>query len=188
MLPLLDTPLAAVAARSSATINGSRRTAVFVNGLEPFVAALPIVQALETPGSATQRVAILASMFNDNVVYREAEDTLVITAQGGFLRTSPDQLFRSASVPFKMGERIERTDFTAEVRTLTPDGRPEQVAFHFHRPLESPEYQWLAWSEQGVDEFRLPPMRSQVDLPRVGILPLARALGAARAKQGVLRQ
>jgi hypothetical protein len=80
-----------------------------------------------------------------------------------------DRLLRSLDVPFAVGERIARRDFTAEVRAVTPDGRPAQVAFHFGAPLESPTFRWLAWGASGVETFRLPAVGARVQVPRAGL-------------------
>ncbi|MBI5628951.1 MAG: hypothetical protein HY953_08530 [Candidatus Rokubacteria bacterium] len=170
VLPLLGAPMDSVAANVPADSNAPRQTFVFVNGSEMFSVYLGVIREMETPALAPRRVALLASIFNDNAIYREDADTLVITAQGGFLRAAADQLMRSLDTPFKIGEQIERPDFTATVRADTADGRPEQMAFRFRAPLESPEYRWLACGGKGVREFRLPPVGSQIDLPVVNIL------------------
>jgi hypothetical protein len=148
-----------------------RQTYVFVNGQEFPIVYLPIIRQLESPSTAPRRVALLASMFNDNEVYREAAATLVIGARDGFLKAPIDQLLRSLETPFRIGERIERRDFIAEVRSITADGRPAEVAFHFRTPLESSELRWLVWDETGVQPFQLPPIGARVELPAVSILP-----------------
>lgn len=171
-MPLFAELFEAGAVTAPADENAPRQTFVFVNGSEFPVVYLVIIRQLESPDTAPQRVALLGSTATHNLVYREDADTLVITARGGFLRDTVDQLMRSLDVPFRVGERIKRRDFTAEVRTVTPDGRPEAVAFHFRAPLESPEFRWLAWGEAGAEAFPLPAVGTQVELPPVGLLPM----------------
>jgi hypothetical protein len=157
--------------------NAPRQTFVFVNGQEFPVVYLMILQQLESPSTAPRRVALLSSALSHNTVEREDADTLVITAREGFLSEPVDRLLRSLDVPFRAGEKIERRDFTAEVRTITADARPQQVAFHFRAPLESREYRWLSWSEQGVVDFALPPVGTTLELPAVSFQT---ALGVRR--------
>jgi len=146
------------------------RTFVFVTGQEFPVVYLAIIRQLEAPAVAPRRVALLSSISSRNTAYREDRDTLVVVAEAGFLRASVDRLERSLDLPFQVGERIERPDFTAEVRALTADGRPLEVAFHFHAPLESPEYRWLAWGRNGAQEFALPEVGESVEIPAVSVL------------------
>jgi hypothetical protein len=104
-------------------------------------------------------------------VYREDEDTLVLTAEKGFLAEHVDLLLRSLERPFEVGETKERPDFRAEVRTVTNDGRPETVAFHFRAPLEDSSYRWLRWSPSGAQPFSLPSVGETVELPSVALVP-----------------
>jgi hypothetical protein len=154
-----------------------RQTFVFVNGHEFPVVYLPSIRQLQSPAVSPRRVALLASMLNDNEVRREGEATLAIRARGGFLQAPVDCLLRSLETPFRVGERIERRDFTAEIRSLTADGRPAEVAFHFRLPLEASELRWLAWDETGVRPFALPPVGARVELPAVGVLPFLAGRG-----------
>jgi hypothetical protein len=90
------------------------------------------------------------------VLYRESRDSLLITPQGGFLAHPLDRLLASPERSFSVGERIERPDYVVELRSLTPDGRPQQVAFRFLHPLESYAYRWFYWQGIKLMEF-VPP-------------------------------
>jgi hypothetical protein len=169
-LPSLGALVELAALTAPADGQAPRQTYVFVTGQEFPIVYLPIIRQLESPSTAPRRVALLASMFNDNEVYREAEATLVIRAREGFLKAPIDQLMRSSETPFLIGERIERRDFTAEIRSITADGRPAEVAFHFRTPLESRELRWLAWDQTGVQPFQLPPIGARVELPALSVL------------------
>lgn len=172
VLPMvLGGPVAAIIAKAPTDTNVHQQTFVFVNGLDAFVGYLPIIRDLESPNASPRRVTLLSSMLHDNSVYREAENTLVITAQGGFLSAAIERLMRKVDAPFVPGQKIAQPDFTAEVRSITPDGRPLQVAFTFHAPLESAEYRWLTFRQTDIDEFHLPPVGGRIDLPGVHILP-----------------
>jgi hypothetical protein len=180
-LPLFNAPIEAVVASAPPTALAPQQTLVFVSGTE-LVGYLPIVQSLQSPATAYRRVALLTSMFSDNLIERESLDTLVLTASGGMVRTTVEQLLRSPDAPFKVGDRIDRPDFTAIVRSITADGRPERVAFQFNAALESPEYRWMAWTEEGAKQFEPPAIGSRLHLPAVG------ALAAGRVAPGIERR
>jgi len=48
------------------------------------------------------------------------------------------------------------------LRTVTADGRPLEVAFHFHQPLEDPALRWLYWKDGRLVEFPLPAIGERV--------------------------
>lgn len=50
----------------------------------------------------------------------------------------------------------------AEVRTLTPDGRPRAVAFRFTRPLYSGDLLFLRWRDDRYEPFSPPPLGATV--------------------------
>jgi len=170
-LPVLGAVLNGGADAIVTGASAPRQTYVFVTGHEFPVVYFAIRRQLETPQTAPRRVALLASIANRNTVYRESRDTLVIDSAGGFLGAAADRLLRSLDRPFRAGERIERRDFTAEVRTVTADGRPRVVAFHFRAPLGSSDFRWFAWSGDGPHEFPLPRVGEKVEIPPVAIVP-----------------
>ena len=142
------------------------QTFVFVNGNDfPVFYAWAIRTAEARP--CPRRVALLSSMTTAGTVVREDAATLLVRPQGGFLLRSMDRLLASPTRTFAAGERVERPDYVAEVRSLTADGRPREVAYRFRRALEDPAYRFVAVD----DRARLVPFA----LPRVGA---SRALGA----------
>jgi hypothetical protein len=50
----------------------------------------------------------------------------------------------------------------AQVRTLTPDGRPRAVAFRFARPLYSGDLLFLSWRDDRYEPFSPPPVGASV--------------------------
>jgi hypothetical protein len=140
------------------------QTLVYVNGNDFLVIYTWIIRQAEGGSAAPQRVAQLSSAFTTQVVHREDEKTLVIRSGGGFLRYSVDRVMASSTRPFKVGERIERPDFTVEVRSITPDGRPLEVAFRFRHDLEDPSLRFLYWVRLHVRDFPLPDIGRSVTL------------------------
>ena len=87
---------------------------------------------------------------------REGPRSLVLRPEGGFLASIGDRMARSLDLPFRVGERIARPDYTVEVLETTPDGRPAVARFTFARALESPRYRWLCTRDGAVVPFALP--------------------------------
>ena len=56
-----------------------------------------------------------------------------------------DTFFRSGAFPMTVGQRVELTGMSAEVITLTDDGRPSEARIRFARHLEDPSMVWLQW-------------------------------------------
>jgi hypothetical protein len=122
---------------------------LFANGTDFAAIYTPVRRALSAEGPVPLRTTLLASSITSHTVHREDEHTLVYTAEDGFLGRGLDQLLRSPARPIPQGSVIERPDFTATVRTSTPDGRPETVAFRFVRPVDDPLHRWVVF--RGLD-------------------------------------
>lgn len=140
----------------------AQQTFVFVNGNDFPVAYTWMIRQVDTPASSPRRVAQLSSALTHSLVYREDPQTLLVTSEGGFLADQLDCLLASPTRSFIEGEQVERPDYVAEIRGVTADGRPLQVAFRFQRPLEDPAYRWLHWEDGAVLEFPLPQVGESV--------------------------
>ena len=107
---------------------------------------LPVRRALDgLPLPAYTRV--LAPHLSSTRVRRPDSHTLVVRPERGYLLMPGDRLARGASHPLALGERVDLPDLTAEVISLTNDGRPAEVAFRFRVPLEHPSLRWLTWRD-----------------------------------------
>ncbi len=140
-------------------------------------------------GSWPLRSPILGSGVQPLEIHRIDERTLLFTADGGFLShlgapvTGEDappsvdvrnmyrmfDLIYRGDQPFTAGQRIELADLKVVIRQVTSDGRPEAVAFRFHRPLEDPLYCWLMWEDQAFIPFTPPAVGESVKLPAVSV-------------------
>jgi hypothetical protein len=157
----------AIGARQSPTgPELANQTLVFVNGNDFPVIYTWVIRKAEGLASVPRRVAQLSSVTTSSVVYREDPQTLLITPQAGFLAHPIDRLLASPRRSFVEGEQIERPDYVAEIRSLTADGRPRQVAFRFRRTLEDPAYRWLHWKSGTLLEFRLPRVGESVTVEK----------------------
>jgi hypothetical protein len=134
----------------------ARQSFIFVNGNDFPVFYASIIRTATGNGPVPRRLAQLSTMTAPNDVWREDEHTLVITPRNGYLALAFERLLVSPGRRFAVGQAIERSDFVAEMREVTEDGRPRRVAFRFRQPLESPEYCWLYWKDGRVVRFPLP--------------------------------
>lgn len=150
------------------------QTLIFVNGNEFSAVYTRVIRTLDGSGPVPRRVAILAPMHNDNTLVREDEHTLAATIDGGMFANAFDRLMRNPDLaPFAVGDRVGGPDFDAEVRAVTSHGRPTEVAFRFHEPLESPEYRWVCWRPTGFAPFELPAVGQSASLPMVNVMEAA---------------
>jgi hypothetical protein len=140
----------------------AQQSFVFVNGVDFLVVYVRLVRTAIGDAPPPRRVSQLASFNTVNLVSREDARTLVIRAEGGFLAHTVDRVLADPSRRFTIGERIERPDYVAEIRTVTADGRPLEVAFHFHHSLEDPALRWLYWKGGRLVEFPLPAIGERV--------------------------
>jgi len=145
------------------------QTFVFVNGNDFPVVYCHVMRVATGDAPAPRRVAQLAMVTTTNRIWREDPRTLVITADGGFLSHALDRLLASPRPQFARGERIERPDYIAEIRSVTSDRRPLEVAFRFRQPPEDPGLRWLYWKNHRLQEFPLPRVGERVIVE--GVLP-----------------
>ena len=111
-------------------------------------------------------IALLASGWDDVIVTREDASTLVLTPARGFLARPLAQLFRDpVARPFVEDERIEHYGMAVHVRSVTEDGRPAVVAFHFADPLEDETHrQFVTLTLDGVVPWAPPAIGESVVL------------------------
>ena len=140
----------------------AQQSFVFINGNDFLVVYVRLLRTAIGDAPPPRRVTQLASFSSLNLVSREDARTLVIRTEGGFLAQTMDRLLADPVRRFTPGERIERPDYVAEIRTVTADGRPLEVAFHFHQPLEDPALRWLYWKDGRLVEFPLPAIGERV--------------------------
>lgn len=94
--------------------------------------------------------------------------TLRVTPDDGFLRYEIDQMVRSPKTrPFAPGDRIELTNLTIEIETVTSDARPKTVLAHFALPLEDATYVWRRWEGHTYVTYAPPAVGAREVLPAV---------------------
>jgi hypothetical protein len=97
-------------------------------------------------------------------IRRTDERTLEIAPAGGYLGLFLDRLFRNEEHALQLGEKVALRGMTAEVISLTDDGRPAVVSFHFDRPLEDPQLRWIQWDGEGFTPFTPPAVGEALEL------------------------
>jgi hypothetical protein len=102
------------------------------------------------------RLTWLSTASSPLTLERPSEDVLRITPEAGFLSTPPEQHYRTLEARFRPGDRVPMPDFTAVVRSTTPDGRPATVDFTFAEPLEQAPVEWHIWRNGRYAPFAPP--------------------------------
>ncbi len=97
-------------------------------------------------------------------IYRPDANTLVVRPQYGYYAAVFDALFRDRKHPFSVGDRVELTGMTVEIRELTGDGRPAEAAFTFVVALEDPSLRWLQYKNGNFVPFTPPVIGQSVVL------------------------
>ncbi len=160
----LESPLLDLSSKTA--IRG--KTLVFMNPPFPFtVAHIPFVcEKLAVPYPKTTR--ILASGLSSRLTITRTDDlSLEIEPQGGFIDQSFDRLYRGSSDPMAVGDRVELSDMTVQVLSLTEDKRPLKVRFTFNQELEGKSLCFYQWNGKGFMPFTLPVVGKSVQLAKV---------------------
>jgi hypothetical protein len=141
------------------------KTLVLVN---PPSAFMVLTSALAWAGNEqpmpAQIRALTSSLFRPVQVERPDERTLVVRPEYGYLAWILDRLFRNEKHPFALGDRIELAGMRVEIRSLTGDGRPRDVAFIFDQVLEDSSFVWLKHEDGEFVSFTPPATGESVEL------------------------
>ncbi|MHC4534646.1 MAG: hypothetical protein ACYS6K_11895 [Planctomycetota bacterium] len=108
---------------------------------------------------------LTSSLYQPVDIYRPDANTLVIRPAYGFYAYVLDGLFRNNKNPFSVGDRVELTGMTIEIREITTDGRPTEAAFIFSTVLEDPSLRWLQHKDGAFVPFTPPAIGQRVILP-----------------------
>jgi hypothetical protein len=138
------------------------KTLVVVNAPNPFLfVGLPALRDYWNL-SLPAKTRVLVPGYNPLRITRTGEKTLLIeSCAGSLLSTDPSgrnlkpnfvyfyhelsSLFRPGDLPFKMGQKIELADMSAQVIRTDAGGQPIAVRFDFDVPLDDPSLRWLQW-------------------------------------------
>jgi hypothetical protein len=144
----------------------AEKTLVFVNPPIPYLVGRTALIRAEYGRAAPDHIRILASDMTPQLdMTRIDEHSLELQPEGGFIASNLDTVFRGSAHPMHVGQRVELSDMTVEVLSLTEDQRPLRVRFTFRQPLEDPSLLFLEWHDQKFVRFDLPRIGESVQLP-----------------------
>jgi hypothetical protein len=171
-LPVFNTMFTAGARGAPRDPELAKQNLIFVNGHEFPCVYTSLIRLTDGTAPVPKRIAILGPMSTEVTVTREGERTLIVEAGGGWLQMPIDRLMRRADAEFERGQRIRTTLFDAEIRNVSPDGRPTIVAFEFRQPLDSSTHRWVAWRDGRLEHYSPPAPGDASRLPRVPLVSL----------------
>jgi hypothetical protein len=137
---------------------------VLVNVPFKYLCNLPSVVRRSKGGPSPAHWRCLGVSSDDVTVRREDARTLVLVPSGGYLRSFEDTNVRARGIPFAPGDQVRLSGFEITVRRVTPDGRPQEVAYRFDRSLEDPSLRWLTWQDGAYRPFAPPRSGEAVSL------------------------
>jgi len=140
------------------------RTVVIVNAPSVMNATYLILRREVSGLAGPRHTRVLAPAMPSVTIRRLDERTLAIRPEGGYLRWTLDQVFRSERRPFTLGEQVRLTGMTVTITDLTTDGRPADATFRFDVPLESPTLLWLCFRGDGFEPFTPPGVGQETEI------------------------
>jgi hypothetical protein len=130
------------------------QTVVLLNApLDAVESVLPLV-AMARGEPVPAHMYMLYAGGGDVTVARTAPDVLEERVEGGWFSRFMDRLFRNS--PLRLGDTIHLAAMSAQVRSLTPEGRPSTVQFTFPTDLDDPSLVFLSWGPRGFERVTPP--------------------------------
>ncbi len=108
---------------------------------------------------------LTSSLFQPVEIYRPDAKTLILRPTYLFYAHVLDSLFRNKQNPFSVGDRVELTGMTVEIREITSNGQVAEAAFIFSAALEDPSLRWLQHKDGAFVPFTPPAIGQKVVLP-----------------------
>lgn len=108
---------------------------------------------------------LTSSRFQPVEIYRPDAKTLIVRPAYGFYAHVLDALFRNKQNPFSVGDRVELTGMTVEIREISNDGQVAEAAFIFSVALEDPSLRWLQYKDGAFVPFTPPAVGQKMVLP-----------------------
>jgi hypothetical protein len=124
---------------------GRTRRVVLVTSPDTIFVAYALMTRIFEEPTLGYRLLTLAGGAR-RVTLRRADDrTLLVTVDGGLYRRGTELLMRRPDAPMPAGTRVALTGVAIDVRHALADGVPDEIAFRFDAPLDSPALAWRAW-------------------------------------------
>lgn len=136
------------------------QTVVILNApLDLFESCLPLI-AMAKGEPTPAHMYMLYAGADPVTVTRTGADTLEEHVEGGWFSRFADRLFRNS--PLRPGDTIRLEAMSAQVRSLTPEGRPAAVQFTFPTSIDDPSLLFLSWGRHGFERAIPPPPGGQL--------------------------
>ncbi len=107
---------------------------------------------------------LTSSLFQPVEIHRPDTKTLIVRPAYGFYGHVLDALCRNKENPFSVGDRVELTGMTVEIRETDNVGRAIKAAFIFSVVLEDPSLRWLQYKDKTFVPFTPPAVGQRVVL------------------------
>lgn len=144
------------------------RTLVIVNSPDPLVATYSVVHRFLYGRTMIHDLRLLSVVLRGTLqVTRSDDHSLILEPSAGFIQEPLSRVFRSPSLPMSVGELVKLPNMTAEVLSVSDQGVPRRVAFHFDKPLSDPQIVWVVWKEHGFVTMIPPEVGQTVTLPAI---------------------
>jgi hypothetical protein len=148
----------------------ARETVVVLNApLDMMGAMLPILR-IARHGVVPAHLYFLYVGTDDLTVSRVNRNTLDVRSELGWMHDIGDRASRAT--PFQLGEVADLARMHAEIRGLTPEGRPDDVRFSFPSELEDPSLTFMVWGPHGLERRNPPPIGETTTVSGVSLLKL----------------
>jgi hypothetical protein len=109
----------------------------------------PVIRSLRTLG---------IDVHGTLTVERTDEREIAFDYEAPFPHDVFSHVYRSADVPFGVGDTTRLPPVTVRVDAVDARGRASRVTFRFDVPLEDPSLSWVAWDGDGFVPYRPPPI------------------------------
>jgi hypothetical protein len=140
-----DTIIARLARALPPDDGGRTRRVVLLTSPDTIFFAYALMTRIFEEPALHYRLLTLAGGSRRVTVRRDGDRTLLVTVDRGAYRRGTELLMRRPDAPMPAGTRVSLTGVTVDVRHALPDGVPDEIAFRFDVPLDSPSLAWRAW-------------------------------------------
>jgi hypothetical protein len=103
-----------------------------------------------------QSMLMLAPGTSSLIIERRSARMLAIEAEGEWLGSPFDVVYRDRSRPFPADYRVDLSGVRIQVEALTDDGQPRKVLFTFERELEDDSLRWVRYVDGDYVPFDVP--------------------------------
>ena len=103
-----------------------------------------------------ERMLLLAPGITSLVLERLSAHTISIEAEGGWLGSPFDVVYRTRAAPFPEDYEVRLSGVRIHIVAQTPDGRPAKVHFTFERELKDESLRWVLYEDGRYVPFEPP--------------------------------